>query len=87
MYLFDHFASNYIFPFQNGIIIYIDRPIDNILIDVETSTRPLLKEGPERLFDLRKQRHQLYLNACDIHLVNNDTIENIIDKIIGLINE
>lgn len=72
---------------QNGIIIYIDRPIDNILIDVETSTRPLLKEGPERLFDLRKQRHQLYLNACDIHLVNNDTIENIIDKIIGLINE
>ncbi len=72
---------------QNGIIIYIDRPIDNILIDVETSTRPLLKEGPQKLFDLKKQRHQLYLDACDAHLINNDTIKNIIDKIMELIKK
>ena len=39
---------------QNGIIIYIDRPIDNILIDVETSTRPLLKEGPNSFLTLLK---------------------------------
>lgn len=70
---------------ENGIIIYIDRPIDNILVDVETSTRPLLKEGPQKLYDLNDKRHQLYLNACDIHLVNDDTLENIVDKIIEII--
>ncbi len=61
--------------------------IVRLIIDVETSTRPLLKEGPQKLFDLKKQRHQLYLDACDVHLMNNDTIENIIDKIIELINK
>ena len=40
-----------------------------------------------QLFDLKKQRHQLYLDACDAHLINNDTIENIIDKIMELIKK
>ena len=37
---------------ENGIVIYIDRPISMILEDVETSSRPLLKDGAEKLFDL-----------------------------------
>ena len=37
---------------QNGIIIYIDRPIDNILTDVQVTSRPLLKEGPQKLYEL-----------------------------------
>ena len=32
---------------KNGIIIYIDRPIINILEDVDTASRPLLKDGPD----------------------------------------
>lgn len=68
---------------QNGIIIYIDRPINNIIVDVETSTRPLLKEGPQKLLDLKKQRHQLYLDASDIHLINDDTLENVVNNLIG----
>lgn len=72
---------------ENGIIVYIDRPIDNILDDVETSTRPLLKEGPQKLYDLDKQRHQLYLDACDIHLINNDTLENVTSKLINILKD
>ncbi len=70
---------------ENGIIVYIDRPIDDICKDVKTSTRPLLKDGPQKLYDLDKQRHQLYLDACDIHLINNDTLENITNNLIEIL--
>lgn len=71
---------------ENGIIIYVDRPIKNILEDVETSSRPLLKDGPEKLYELYNQRHQLYLDACDYHLINNGTLDQIIDKILKIIS-
>lgn len=70
---------------ENGIIVYIDRPIDDICKDIETSTRPLLKDGPQKLYDLDKQRHQLYLDACDIHLINDDTLENVTDDLIKML--
>lgn len=69
---------------KNGIIIYIDRPIVNILKDVQTADRPLLKEGAQKLYALDQERHQLYLNACDIHLLNDDSLDKITDKIIKL---
>lgn len=70
---------------QNGVIIFIDRPVDNILTDVQVSNRPLLKEGPQKLYELDKSRHQLYLNACDYHIVNDDTLDNIVNQIINII--
>ncbi|WP_294581857.1 shikimate kinase [uncultured Thomasclavelia sp.] len=69
---------------SNGIIIYIDRPIENIVEDVHVASRPLLKEGPQKLYDLDKQRHQLYLDACDYHLINDGTLEEIVDEIISI---
>lgn len=70
---------------QNGIIVYIDRPISDILEDVETSTRPLLKDGPQKLYDIEKQRQRLYLDVCDIHLINDDTLENVTDNLIKML--
>lgn len=70
---------------ENGIVIYIDRPIENILTDVQVATRPLLKEGPQKLYELDKQRHQLYLDACDYHITNDGTLENIINQIIEIV--
>lgn len=70
---------------KNGVIVYIDRPIGNILEDVETATRPLLKEGSQKLYDLNKQRHLLYLEACDIHLTNDDTLENVTNNLVRII--
>lgn len=69
---------------QKGWIIYIDRPVDHILKDVDTSSRPLLKDGPEKLYELYQQRHPMYLQACDYHLVNDGTLEEICQKIIDL---
>lgn len=67
---------------QNSIIIYLDRPIENIISDVETSSRPLLKEGPQKLYELYNERHQKYLAACNYHIMNNQTLDEIVDKII-----
>lgn len=72
---------------QRGYIFYIDRPISLILKDVDTSTRPLLKDGAQKLYDLYEQRHSLYLKACDYHVKNDGTLEEICLKIMNLFKE
>ena len=69
---------------QNGIIVYIDRPVDLIYQDVDTSSRPLLKDGPEKLYELYAQRHQKYLDACDYHLMNTSSLDDLISQIIEI---
>ena len=72
---------------QNGYIIYVDRPIPLILEDIDTSSRPLLKDGAQRLYELYQKRHSLYLKACDYHVNNNGTLEEICTKIILKLKE
>ena len=66
---------------KNALIIYIDRPVDHIIKDINILSRPLLKEGPQKLYELYEQRHQLYIDACDVHLINDSSKEEIIKKI------
>ena len=72
---------------QNGYIIYVDRPIPLILEDIDTSSRPLLKDGAQRLYELYQKRHPLYLKACDYHVDNDGTLEEICTKIILKLKE
>lgn len=72
---------------KNGIIFYLDRPIESIVNDVDTSGRPLLKDGAEKLYALDQERRSLYLNACDVHILNNKTLDEISDLIINTYNE
>ncbi len=71
---------------NNGIIIYIDRPVDSIYKDIDITNRPLLKENKDILYDLYNQRHDIYLKACDYHLINDSTLEDIIEKIVKLLS-
>lgn len=64
-----------------GTVIYLDRPIKNIVGDVDTSGRPLLKDGAEKLYALDQERHEKYLNACDLHLINDQKAEDAVEKI------
>lgn len=68
---------------ENGIIFLLDRDIENIIQDVETNTRPLLKEGKERLYTLYDERCDLYLQSADVIVNNNGTIEETINQIIS----
>ncbi len=70
---------------QNSVIFYIDRPIENIVNDVETSHRPLLKNGPDKLYQLDQERRALYLSSCDYHIMNDKTLDEVVEEIISLI--
>lgn len=70
---------------ENGIIIYLDRPVDLILKDIDTSSRPLLKDGAEKLYDLYQERHQLYLDACDLHIHNDTSLREVVENIIDMV--
>ena len=45
---------------KNGIIVFIDRPADAIVNDVEIKTRPLLAAGTQRVYELYDERIELY---------------------------
>lgn len=66
---------------SNGIIIYLDRPVESIINDVDTLSRPLLQDGAAKLYDLYNERHQLYLDACDYHVMNDTTLNKVVEKI------
>lgn len=55
---------------QNGIIIYLDRPLDRLIR--HDPARPKLKEGIHTLY---KERKSLYEKACDIKVKNDKTIQ------------
>lgn len=72
---------------QNTIVIFIDRPLDILLQDVDTENRPLLKDGREKIVNLYKERYNLYVEYCDLIIKNDTSINEIISKIIKAVKE
>lgn len=71
---------------KNGIIVYIDRSIENIAGDIDTSTRPLLAQGKDRLEGLYAERHELYSKYCDFTVKNDGLITAAVESIIGMLD-
>lgn len=69
---------------ENGLIIFIDRPIEHIASDVDIKTRPLLKDGVEKLYGLYRERYPLYEAHCDFKVENID-MEKCVKKIITIL--
>lgn len=68
---------------KGGIVIFIDRPLEDIMGDVQTDTRPLLKQGRERLLQLYEERYPLYRKWADIHIKNTGSLEETLTRIIN----
>lgn len=66
---------------ETGLIIYLNRPTENILSDLDTDSRPLLKDGKDRIYNLYNERAQLYKNAADIEVINDSILKDTINKI------
>jgi len=66
---------------KDSIIIFIDRPIEEIVEDIDVATRPLLKAEPHKIYDLYNERIQLYEKAAHISIKNDDDIERVLNKI------
>jgi len=70
---------------KNSIIIFINRPVEHIIQDVDISTRPLLAEGAAKLHQLFKERYHLYKKYCDVEVINDTDFDEVVDKIVELI--
>jgi len=66
---------------RGGIVVFIDRPVEQIAGDIDTTSRPLLKDGVEKLYSLYQQRYSLYKNAADILIDNSGTAGQAAEKI------
>lgn len=72
---------------KNGLIIYINRPIQNILEDIEVEGRPLLAKDPSNVSRLFDERGQLYKKYCDYEVMNISSIDDIVDIILEIYSQ
>ena len=70
---------------KNGHIFFLDRDAKDIASDVEVEKRPLLKDGPQKVYDLYQERITLYRNAADTIIGNHGTEEEVLEKILAII--
>lgn len=68
---------------DSGIIIFINRPLDNIIKDINTETRPLVKNNLSAIYRLYEERLPLYKEYCDIEVLNDKELEYTVDSIIS----
>ena len=73
--------KNNIDCFSDFLIVFINRPLELILDDIETSGRPLLKDGKEKLTELYRQRIDLYEAYNDVEIVNDGTVEQVLEAL------
>lgn len=66
---------------ENGLIIFVDRPVDQIVSDVEIQKRPLLKDGIKIVYQLYNERYDLYIESSHLQVYNSGTLHEIVDKI------
>jgi shikimate kinase len=70
---------------KSGCIIFIDRKPENIIETLDTSNRPLLKGGKEKLYDLHKERYELYKKYAHIIIDNNGNKDKVINTLKDII--
>ncbi|MBR4890993.1 MAG: shikimate kinase [Clostridia bacterium] len=66
---------------KNGIVIYINRSVENILKTLNAEKRPLLRDNPEKLYDMYKERHSIYLKYADIVVYNSSDFKSGVENV------
>lgn len=66
---------------KESYIIFIDRPLEELLNDIDISKRPLLKEGRKKLIKLYEERYELYKSSADKIVKNDKGIKDTVDEI------
>ena len=61
----------------NGYVVLIDRPIDDILLDIRAEKRPLLaQKGREEIERIYEERMPIYRSVADVVLDNGNGFQN-----------
>ncbi len=67
---------------ETGVAVYVDRPLDILLRETETQSRPLLASGRGALVALYEKRHPLYNGFADIVAKNTADAHRCVDTIV-----
>lgn len=66
---------------EEAFIIFIDRPLEELLRDVDISKRPLLEEGRVKITKLYEERYESYRVFADKIIRNDRELGNIVNEI------
>lgn len=62
---------------NHGVIVLIDRPIDDIMLDIRAEKRPLLaQKGREEIERIYNERMPIYREAADVVMDNGNGFHN-----------
>ena len=67
---------------QTGTVFFLDRPVENILNDIVQETRPLLKDGVGKLYELYDKRIDLYKEYADVIIDSDMDINKVVEDIL-----
>lgn len=73
--------------FKDFIIIFINRPLDLIIGDIDVENRPLLRDKKDRLYDLYNERINLYETFGQRHILNDSTVDVAIERLKEVVNK
>ncbi len=67
--------------FSNDTVVFINRSVEDIISSVDTVSRPLLKDGVDKIYALYQERIHLYKKYANIVVNNNGHICSVIEEI------
>lgn len=71
---------------ENSLIIFLNRPVEKIEVDIDRSTRPLLQSRRSTLQELYNERYPLYTKYSHYTIDNSGDPYTTVSIIINLIN-
>lgn len=69
---------------HSGLIVYIERNVDDIISTIDAEVRPLLAANPDNVRRIYEERRPLYEQAADVTVHNNSTVEDAAAKILSV---
>ncbi|AKA68873.1 shikimate kinase [Clostridium scatologenes] len=70
---------------ENGVVIFIDKPVEKIIEDEEVlNNRTLPKDEILNLRENFHEKYKSYKNCCDLHLINNNNVNEVVYYICSL---
>ena len=72
---------------EAGDIVWIMRPIEKIVQEVDTATRPLLMDGAVKLYEIFDKREILYRQYADFMVENSGSIEDAVQMLVSYLSK
>ncbi len=71
----------------SGQVVWLDRKIQLIERDCDTTTRPLLKGKSRNISTIFNERKHIYASSCDFRVTNNSSVKECITKLVKRVGD